>query len=214
VFFLQLLSGSPTPFDLVLSTMENSPNLSPENFFSSLVIDIIYGNSTKNQFILVSQKLFFMANKTSTQRWLCLQIHQRHVMSMAKPMVMYTATPTITPTTTPHGPTPTATPKATPLAMIWLRLYYTHGYATWLCPKAMLINNFYGGLYAKKITLSTASISFHTFIRLSLRNIFVWKTWVTLMTRKKNYMVILILGSSPIGLHCILYNLHIFINIL
>jgi hypothetical protein len=51
---------------------------------------------------------------------------------------------------------------------------YTHGYATWLCPKAMPINNFYGGLYAKKkITLSTVSISFLTLIRLSLPNIFV-----------------------------------------
>jgi len=63
VFFLQLLSGSLTPFDLVLSAMENTPNLSPENSFSSLVIGIIYGNCIKNQFILVFQKLFLWLTK-------------------------------------------------------------------------------------------------------------------------------------------------------
>ena len=90
---------------------------------------------------------------------------------MAKPVII----PTTMPTITPHVPTPAVMPQAMSLAM-YIYGYacnYTHGYATWLCPKAMPINNFYGGLHAKKITLSIIIISFLTFIRLSLPNIFI-----------------------------------------
>jgi hypothetical protein len=130
--------------------MENTPNLFPENFFSSLVIGIIYGNCTKNQFILVSQKLFLWLTKPQhngvyvyrytndmwcqwLSQWLCAWLCQR-----------------LRPRLHPTCLRQLLHPRQCPWLCIWLLLYYTHGYATWLCPKAMPINNFYDGLYAKK----------------------------------------------------------------
>jgi len=61
---------------------------------------------------------------------------------------------------------------------------YAHDYAPQLCHKATPTNSFYGSLYTPKDNI-TVSISFHTFARLSLPNIFACKTWEALMIHEK-----------------------------
>lgn len=105
--------------------------------FLSLINGIVYGNKTKNQFIFSFTKALFMDDKTPTQQRSCLQLCQWLNQWLC--------------------------PQ---LRSMWLcqQLHSRQRsrLCLWLCLRlhstTMPTNNFYGGLFGKKVTLSTVRI--------------------------------------------------------